>query len=148
METKSDCRSYPSLMWQTRYWIAWRPSCVDARELLRRYLEQRRELGEDELVLDRLSVEEALRILGASRAGASRPSSSASERRATSGRDDVRPASGNADWRAALRAAGAEPGQAPPRESTPQRDDRSIQRAREPDAAQSQPAPRASVEPT
>ena len=33
---------------------------MDVREQLRRYLEQRRDLGETELVLDSLSVEEAL----------------------------------------------------------------------------------------
>ena len=33
---------------------------MDVRDLLRRYLEQRRDLGETELVLDSLSVEEAL----------------------------------------------------------------------------------------
>jgi len=38
---------------------------VDAREQLRRYLEQRRELGESELVLDTMSVDEALALLGA-----------------------------------------------------------------------------------
>ena len=38
---------------------------MDAREQLRRYLEQRRELGETELVLDTLTVDETLRILGA-----------------------------------------------------------------------------------
>ena len=38
---------------------------MDAREALRRYLEQRRDLGESELVLDSMSVDEALRLLGA-----------------------------------------------------------------------------------
>ena len=38
---------------------------MDARDALRRYLEQRRELGERELVLDSMSVEEAMRLLGA-----------------------------------------------------------------------------------
>ena len=42
---------------------------MDARESLRRYLEQRRDLGESELVLDSLSVEEALRLLGAAGGG-------------------------------------------------------------------------------
>ena len=42
---------------------------MDAREALRRYLEQRRDLGESELVLDSLSVEEAMRLLGAARPG-------------------------------------------------------------------------------
>ena len=38
---------------------------MDARILLRRYLEQRRELGESELVLDTLKVEDVMRLLGA-----------------------------------------------------------------------------------
>jgi len=49
---------------------------VDAREQLRRYLEQRRELGESELVLDALSVDDVLRVLGAAggrAAGTARP---------------------------------------------------------------------------
>jgi len=37
---------------------------MDARDALRRYLEQRKELGERELMLDDLSVEEALRLVG------------------------------------------------------------------------------------
>jgi DNA polymerase len=69
---------------------------MDAREALRRYLEQRRELGESELVLDSLSVEEALRLIGATGKGKRRH-----------GGDDVSISS--ADWRAALREAGAQP---------------------------------------
>ena len=38
---------------------------MDAKDLLRRYLEQRRELGESELVLDGLHVEDVMRLLGA-----------------------------------------------------------------------------------
>lgn len=38
---------------------------VDARRRLRRYLEQRREMGERELVLDQFTVDDVLRILGA-----------------------------------------------------------------------------------
>ena len=38
---------------------------MDAKEKLRAYLEQRRELGESELVLDSMTVDEALRALGA-----------------------------------------------------------------------------------
>lgn len=68
---------------------------MDAREALRRYLEQRKELGESELVLDSLSVEEALRLLGAAKKSRHRG-------------DDVSISS--ADWRAALRDAGADPG--------------------------------------
>ena len=38
---------------------------MDARERLRRYLEQRRELGESELVLDGLAVDDVMAMLGA-----------------------------------------------------------------------------------
>jgi len=41
---------------------------MDARERLRRYLEQRRELGESELVLDGMSIDEVLGVVGALRA--------------------------------------------------------------------------------
>jgi DNA polymerase len=72
---------------------------MDARERLRRYLEQRREMGESELVLDSLTVEEALRIVsGSSQSPASEPV--VPEPRQL-------PASG--DWRETLRAAGGEP---------------------------------------
>ena len=39
---------------------------MDARDQLRRYLEQRKDAGEDELVLDQLTVDDVLRIVGAS----------------------------------------------------------------------------------
>lgn len=68
---------------------------MDARDALRRYLEQRRELGESELVLDSLSVDEALKLLGAARSSGSAAGAAAS--------------SGSTDWRAALRAAGGAP---------------------------------------
>ena len=42
---------------------------MDARQRLRRYLEDRRDLGESELVLDSMTVEDALRTIGAIRAG-------------------------------------------------------------------------------
>ncbi|MBP6774148.1 MAG: hypothetical protein KA154_14200, partial [Gemmatimonadaceae bacterium] len=38
---------------------------MDARERLRLYLEQRRELGESELVLDGMPVDEVMSLLGA-----------------------------------------------------------------------------------
>lgn len=40
---------------------------MDARDRLRRYLEQRRELGESEFVLDGLPLEEALKVVGVGR---------------------------------------------------------------------------------
>jgi uracil-DNA glycosylase len=71
---------------------------VDARDLLRRYLEQRRELGESELVLDRLQVEDVMRLLGA--AGESR-----APLQAPRGIRETAPA-GAQDWRTSLRDAG------------------------------------------
>lgn len=64
----------------------------EARDLLRRYLEQRRELGESELAMDGLTVEEAMRLLGAGGAAAS------------AGR---RAAPMSSDWRAALSPPGS-----------------------------------------
>jgi DNA polymerase len=95
---------------------------VDAKELLRRYLEQRREMGESELVLDRMSVEEAMRLLGAMgdgrRAmGGARPTLN-DERRTSNEPAPVEPpalareigeSQLGADWREALRATGAAP---------------------------------------
>ena len=68
---------------------------MDAREQLKRYLEQRRDMGETELVLDGLTVDEALRILGARGGGVG---------------ERETPVGATADWREALRAAGAAPG--------------------------------------
>jgi DNA polymerase len=104
---------------------------VDVREQLRRYLEQRRDLGETELVLDSLSVEEALALLGAKQGSAQ-----GRARTERSRPDDARgtataanePSPDAGDWRAALRAAGGAPesGARPPRveeraESMPRR---------------------------
>lgn len=72
---------------------------MDARDRLREYLEQRRELGESEFVLDGLSVEEAMAALGVK--GPVPPRESPREARTTG------PVS--SDWREALRAVGAEP---------------------------------------
>jgi uracil-DNA glycosylase len=71
---------------------------VDAKDLLRRYLEQRRELGESELVLDALKVEDVMRLLGA--AGRT----PAASQRHPSIRDAA--PSTPQDWRASLREAG------------------------------------------
>src|SRR5689334_10140505 len=107
MARRSDCRSCQSQMSPKRFSIAWRRSFVDARELLRRYLEQRRELGEKELVLDSLSVDDALRILGAHGSGSPCGESRGDLRAART--DAPVENVGGSDWRAALRAAGAEP---------------------------------------
>jgi uracil-DNA glycosylase len=84
---------------------------VNARDQLRRYLEQRREAGELELVLDHLTVDEVLALVGAGRAAASRavqpvtpepPATRAPE--STPG-----PEHASANWREVLRDAGASP---------------------------------------
>jgi DNA polymerase len=98
---------------------------VDARELLRRYLEQRRELGERELVLDSLSVDEALALLGAAREATrtdeprtAAPAAAAAPH-APHGARDVPSTS---DWRAAIRAAGGGPEREGPPRSPPSSD--------------------------
>ena len=94
---------------------------MDTKELLRRYIEQRRELGESELVLDTLNVEDVMRVIGA--AGASRPAPAAAR--------SVREfdSSDGQDWRTSLREAGvnvdtpaaiaAPPVEAPPEIESP-----------------------------
>ncbi len=98
-----------------------------AEDRLRRYLEQRRELGESELVLDGMSVDEVMKIIGAIGTARSLPRrTSAAEHRAIGDNDApgvVRRESerhaaelerpdiavpDTADWREALRAAGAD----------------------------------------
>ena len=78
---------------------------MDAREKLRIYLEQRRELGESEMLLDSMSVDEALKAIGAFGKSGAAPSVSPREQ------------AGNptGDWRSVL----AHSGNAPQRQSTP-----------------------------
>jgi DNA polymerase len=90
---------------------------MDARERLRRYLEQRREAGETELVFDRLSVDEAMRLLGA----AAEPDATRRPRVAEPGAQAGAPGGRlipepgqtsptvNADWRAVLRESDPAP---------------------------------------
>jgi uracil-DNA glycosylase family 4 len=109
---------------------------VDARDRLRRYLEQRRELGESEFVLDGLAVDDVLRLVGALTAGTARGrgESPAAPRPPRAATPDVAPSSAppvyeqvlpappsapapqperrfsehaSTDWREALRNAGA-----------------------------------------
>ena len=72
---------------------------MDAREQLRRYLEQRKEAGESELVLDQLGVDDVLRLVGA-REGLKAKGASSSAPAAPGA---------NADWRDVLRQSGAGP---------------------------------------
>lgn len=98
----------------------------DGAERLRQYLEQRRELGESEFVLDGLSVEDALKALGGnaalraggSAAGATSAGLSGAPREAqrVPPRGDsemhrtAEAAAASGDWREALRAVNAEDG--------------------------------------
>jgi DNA polymerase len=96
---------------------------MDARELLRRYIEQRRELGESELVLDSLNVEDVLRVIGA--AGTSRPSRPARVPETASQTVREFDPADTRDWRTSLRDAGVivdapAVAAAPPIETAPQ----------------------------
>ncbi|HEY1952852.1 MAG TPA: uracil-DNA glycosylase [Gemmatimonadaceae bacterium] len=75
---------------------------MDARAMLRRYLEQRRELGESELVLDSLHVDDVMRLLGAAGNKSSPVKAALSPREIASAvvGEDSR------DWRESLRDAG------------------------------------------
>lgn len=77
---------------------------MDARERLRHYLEQRRELGESEFVLDGLSTEDALRLIGVK---GSAPPAAAKTRGSAGARGAIADAPAAGDWRAALRGIGA-----------------------------------------
>jgi uracil-DNA glycosylase family 4 len=99
---------------------------VDAREQLRRYLEQRKEAGESELVLDQLGVDDVLRLVGARESARSK------------GASPTAPSvpAGNTDWREMLRQSGAGPDKAaPPPAPAPALPEAPIK-----PAAQSQPA--------
>jgi uracil-DNA glycosylase family 4 len=88
---------------------------MDAREQLRQYLEQRREAGERDLVLDGMSVEEAMRLLGAARGVPGKPPATREPAgpRAVAERPPMsEPATG--DWREVLRGTGSAPDTAMP----------------------------------
>lgn len=81
---------------------------MDPREQLRIYLEQRRETGETELVLDKLSIDDVLRIIAgeASTArGSAVAAAAAAEQDHPSSARTADPGTG--DWRATLLEAGA-----------------------------------------
>jgi DNA polymerase len=102
---------------------------MDARDALRRFLEQRKELGESEFVLDSMSVGDALRILGAGGGSESAPidARSAIPPQPVARRSEPRAApvpppvpqvrerapAGDENWREVLRAAGAAPAEPP-----------------------------------
>ena len=101
-------------MWLMQSSIESRHCDVEPRERLKRYLEQRRELGERELVLDGMTVEDVLKIVGAAGAGAhtSRSEAPAEPVEVLRPLSVEEPAAPRADWREALRASGADPSQA------------------------------------
>ena len=81
---------------------------MKAEDLLRRYLEQRREMGETELVLDGLSVDEVMKLVGIKRGGRAaleraRPLVTEADGKSAVGE------SPSAGWRDALRATGTLP---------------------------------------
>jgi DNA polymerase len=86
---------------------------VDARERLRQYLEQRRELGESEFVLDGLSLEDAMLALGAKTVPAAGSSATSSQGVDPAERRTAGDAAAGGDWRQALRAIGADNPSAP-----------------------------------
>ena len=114
------------------FWTASRGFAVDPREQLKRYLEQRRELGESELVLDSMTVDEVLSIVSRAvpgsrpprkvRAQADDPVSAQpsgpvdlpvdardGQEENVAASESIDPAEEPGDWRAALRASGAAP---------------------------------------
>jgi uracil-DNA glycosylase family 4 len=80
---------------------------MDAREQLRQYLEQRREAGERELVLDQLSVEEAMRLMGAG--GGARQAAQPAAPSRPKAETPAPTAPTSDDWRKVLRESGAAP---------------------------------------
>jgi DNA polymerase len=103
---------------------------VEPRERLKRYLEQRRELGERELVLDGMTVEDVMKIVGATGAGAQRTTPAAAPARTDPPAARRNEARGNADgppavadWREALKASGVDPAKSTEgRKTTPSRE--------------------------
>jgi DNA polymerase len=77
---------------------------------LRRYLEQRREMGERELVLDDMSVEEVMKLVTGRVAASGKHDDGSAVRREAPSRDEQPVVAADGDWRAALRATGATPG--------------------------------------
>ncbi|HVT38996.1 MAG TPA: uracil-DNA glycosylase [Gemmatimonadaceae bacterium] len=78
---------------------------MNARDRLRQYLEQRRELGETEFVLDGLPIADAMRLLGLR---GDEASAGAQKRPESSARKAAELAGESGDWRTALRSIGAE----------------------------------------
>jgi len=84
---------------------------MDARDQLRRFLEQRREMGETELILDSMTVDEVMKLIGAPHPSpaATRSASAAARVAAPSRREPLRESGAiapqSSDWREVMRAA-------------------------------------------
>jgi uracil-DNA glycosylase len=112
---------------------------MDPREQLRRYLEQRRDMGERELILDGMSVDDVMRILGAGAGRVAAPAATLpNEReapaavpprdRSHSERESRTAPETTSDWREVLRATGSAPASraptpVPPRDEPPPPDE-------------------------
>ena len=90
---------------------------MDAKDRLRRYLEQRREMGESEFALDTMSIEDAMKVIGSGKASGASPMRPLGGAAAdapvarplpTEPVERAAPAE-TSDWREALRATGAKP---------------------------------------
>lgn len=86
---------------------------MDARERLRHFLEQRRDSGESEFVLDTMSVDEALALLGAAKGTRGmrdgEPPGASSSVRADHGPRTSPKSVASSEWREALRAIDSPP---------------------------------------
>src|SRR5436305_1496166 len=97
MERGKTCRFFPRAPSPMRSSIAWSACVANVRETLRRYLEQRIELGEHAIVLETLAATDVIKTARVDNAGR-----------------DTTPSPGAssvplADWRTALQESGAAP---------------------------------------
>ena len=97
---------------------------MDGREQLRRYLEQRKESGEKELLLDQLNVDEVLTLVGAIPKDATLPKGGR-DARVASRAPELPPSTpgpdhASGDWREVLRNTGASPDQGTEQRRTPE----------------------------
>ncbi len=88
--------------------IAWPGSSMDARERLRIYLEQRRDMGESELVLDSMPVDDVLRLIADQGTAPVRGSSAAASKSGSATPPRSEAPEHPANWRDALSSIGAE----------------------------------------
>ena len=89
---------------------------MDAKDRLRRYLEQRREMGESDLVLDTMSVEDVLKLVGQrTPVGEPRVDAAPARVRADQQHEGERPRADSDNWRETLRSADTAPQTEAPR---------------------------------